>query len=86
MLATVLRNSRAIKMSIAIVRAFIALRRLTSLHQELSDQLSELQTRIGVHDEQLSSIYEAIENLLDDKSERKNWKERVRIGFTTKST
>ena len=35
----------------------------------------------GRHDIQLSSIYEAIENLLDDTIAKKRWEERERIGF-----
>jgi hypothetical protein len=45
----------------------------------------ELHERIGEHDIQLTAIYDAIENLLDDKVEKKNleknWIERERIGF-----
>jgi hypothetical protein len=33
------------------------------------------------HDVQLSSIYDAIENLLDEKVNQKSWEERQRIGF-----
>ena len=45
------------------------------------EQLRELKQRIGGHDVQLNQIYDAIENLLDDKTEQKAWKERERIGF-----
>ena len=41
--------------------------------------------RIGEHDVQLGAIYDAIENLMDEKTEEKvkkiNWKERERIRF-----
>ncbi|MBC7887910.1 MAG: hypothetical protein H7Z13_08465 [Ferruginibacter sp.] len=44
-----------------------------------------MQTRIGEHDTQLSSIYDALENLLDKKEEEKEqkekWLKRERIGF-----
>lgn len=33
------------------------------------------------HDVQLSSIYDAIENLLDEKVNQKSWENRERIGF-----
>jgi phage regulator Rha-like protein len=89
MLANVLKSKRAVKMSIAIVRAFISLKQLALQHKDFATQLEELRTelheRIGEHDTQLAAIYDAIENLLDDKVEEKhhekNWIERERIGF-----
>ncbi len=35
----------------------------------------------GGHDAQLNQIYEAIENLLDQKAEIIKWEDRQRIGF-----
>ena len=81
MLATVLRSERAVKMSIAVVRAFIELKRLASNYSEIAKQLNQLKDKIGEHDIQLSGIYDAIENLLDEKTEKKTWEERERIGF-----
>lgn len=81
MLASVLKSPKARKMNIAIVRAFIALKKFVSEHGELVGQLMELKQRIGEHDIQLSQIYDAIENLLDSKVEEKKWEERQRIGF-----
>ncbi|HEX7902645.1 MAG TPA: ORF6N domain-containing protein [Chitinophagaceae bacterium] len=85
MLASVLRSERAVKMNIAIVRAFIALRQLASDHKDLAEKLDQLKNemydRLGEHDTQLNAIYNAIENLLDDKVEKKSWEERERIGF-----
>jgi hypothetical protein len=81
MLASVLRSDRAIKMNIAIVRAFVAMREYTKYYKELSDQLSEIRQRMGEHDVQLNNIYDAIENLLDQKQEEKTWSDRDPIGF-----
>ncbi len=85
MLANVLKSKKAIKMSIAVVRAFIALKQIAIQHKDLAKRLEELRKelheRIGEHDTQLAAIYDAIENLLDDKVQQKNWKERERIGF-----
>lgn len=81
MLASVLKSPKARKMNIAIVRAFIALRKYVLDHREITEQLRELQQKISEHDVQLSQIYDAIENLLDQKIEEKKWKERERIGF-----
>ena len=85
MLASVLKSERAVKMNIAIVRAFIALRQIALHHKDLAEKLDQLKNemydRLGEHDTQLNAIYDAIENLLDDKAEKKNWEERERIGY-----
>ena len=81
MLASILKSPKARQMNIAIVRAFIALRKYAVQHREIFDQLSELKQRIGEHDVQLSQIYDAIENLLDQKVEEKKWEDREKIGF-----
>jgi phage regulator Rha-like protein len=81
MLASVLRSEKAVNMSIAVVRAFIALKTYAIQQHTLSDQLQEIRDRLGEHDVQLNSIYEAIENLLDEKADQKTWADRSRIGF-----
>lgn len=81
MLASVLKSPKARKMNIAIVRAFIALKKFVLQHNDVLEQLLELKQRIGEHDIQLNQIYDAIENLLDHKVEEKGWEERERIGF-----
>lgn len=72
MLASVLKSQRAIKMNIAIVRAFISLTQMMLQHKDLAERLEdlrkELHERIGEHDTQLAGIYNAIENLLDEKA------------------
>lgn len=81
MLASVLRSEKAVKMSIAVVRAFISLKDYVIKQNAVTEQLQELRDRLGEHDVQLNSIYDAIENLLDEKEEKKNWEDRPRIGF-----
>jgi phage regulator Rha-like protein len=85
MLASVLKSERAVKMSIAVVRAFIELKKSIFLHNQLATKIEALQMHLGEHDAQLNSIFEAIENLSDDKTdkefEREKWRNRKRIGF-----
>jgi len=81
MLASVLKSAKARKMNIAIVRAFIALRKSVAQFSDIWEQLGELRTRIGEHDVQLAQIYDSIENLLDKKVDPKDWENRNRIGF-----
>lgn len=85
MLASVLKSERAVKMSIAIVRAFIGLKKSVLQYNLLVTKIDVLRMHLGEHDAQLNSIFEAIENLLDDKIdkefEREKWRNRKRIGF-----
>lgn len=85
MLASVLKSERAVKMSIAVVRAFIDLKKNALQYNGVMEQIENLKDHLGEHDVQLNKIYEAIENLLDDKTEKElkenAWKSRKRIGF-----
>ncbi len=81
MLASTLKSFKARRMNIAIIRAFIALRRIVSQKDKLTELFIQLKDRIDEHDVQLKSIYDSIENLLEEKINTKNWKERERIGF-----
>jgi hypothetical protein len=63
MAANVLRSPRATQMSVVIVRAFVRLRQLLIDHKALAARLSELDARVGAHDEQISALVEAIRQL-----------------------
>ena len=79
MAASVLNTSRAVEVSVYVVRAFIRLRELLSTHAELSQKLAELESRVDGHDEQIAELIEAIRQLLSpaEKPER-------RIGYRLK--
>jgi cell division protein FtsB len=81
MAATVLNSERAVKMSLVIVRTFIQLRKQILDYSELAEQIKALKQHLDGHDAQLNQIYDAIENLLDEKAEQKSWENRTRIGF-----
>jgi phage regulator Rha-like protein len=81
MLASVLKSAKAREMNITIVRAFIALKKAIIQNDQLVNFVKELKERLDNHDAQLSGIYDAIENLLDEKVTQKSWEERERIGF-----
>ena len=84
MLSGILNSDKAISMNIAIMRAFVEVRRVLLQQSDLKTQLKEIKERLGEHDEQLNQIYDTIENLLDEKAEENKWNERERIGFKTK--
>jgi hypothetical protein len=81
MLSGILNSDKAIAMNIAIMRAFVEIRRILIQETDLRKQLSEIRERIGEHDTQLNAIYDAMENLLDEKAAQKKFEERKRIGF-----
>lgn len=81
MLSGVLRSSKAINMNIAIMRAFVDVRKILLQQTDLDEQLNQIKNRLGEHDIQLNEIYDAMENLLDEKIALKKREERQRIGF-----
>jgi len=81
MLSGVLNSDKAIAMNIAIMRAFVEIRRILIRETDLRTQLKEIRERLGEHDTQLNAIYDAMENLLDEKAAQKKFEERKRIGF-----
>lgn len=81
MLSGILNSDKAINMNIAIMRAFVQVRRIVLQRNDVHEQLKEIQEKISEHDIQLSAIYDAIENLLDEKAALRKWEEREKIGF-----
>ena len=64
MAATVLSSSRAIEMSIFVVRAFLRLRSVAATHRALADKLDDLEERVTNHDEELRKIFGALRRLI----------------------
>lgn len=81
MLSGILNSDRAIQMNIAIMRAFVEVRKILLQQNDIKEQLKELKDRVSGHDMQLSQIYDALENLLDEKAAERKWENRERIGF-----
>jgi phage regulator Rha-like protein len=81
MLSGVLNSDKAINMNIAIMRAFVEVRRVIAQQTDLREQLKLIKERLGEHDAQLNHIYDAMENLLDEKAIQRKWEDRERIGF-----
>jgi hypothetical protein len=81
MLSGILHSDKAIVMNIAIMRAFVEVRRILFRQNDLKEQLKQIKERLGEHDAQLNHIYDAMENLLDEKAAQRKWEDRDRIGF-----
>uniref|UniRef100_UPI00404A5D1A ORF6N domain-containing protein n=1 Tax=Flavobacterium sp. TaxID=239 RepID=UPI00404A5D1A len=78
MLASVLKSPKARKMNIAIVRAFIALRKVILNIESLQNQMKDLETK---YDHQFEDIYDAIQFLMTENKEIATLNERNKIGF-----
>ena len=78
MLASVLKSPKARKMNIAIVRAFIALRKTLLNIENLKSQILELETK---YDKQFEDIFEAIQFLITDNEISVKKTERSKIGY-----
>ena len=81
MLSGILNSDKAISMNIAIMRAFVEIRKILLRQNDIKEQLAQIRERLGEHDVQLNQIYDAMENLLDEKAAERKWDERDRIGF-----
>jgi phage regulator Rha-like protein len=81
MLSGILNSDKAINMNIAIMRAFVEIRRVLLQQNDFKEQLKEIKEKLGDHDVQLNQIYDAMENLLDEKAAQRKWDNRERIGF-----
>jgi hypothetical protein len=81
MLASILKSERAVKMNIAIVRAFIALRKISMHYNELAEKIKELEIR---YNKQFSDVYDVLVAMQEDKKQADDFANRERIGFKTK--
>ncbi len=82
MLASVLRSENAIRMNIAIVEAFIALKEFSITYKELAEKLNELENKF---DKQFKDVYDAINFLLQKDNQETAQKQRSRIGYRKES-
>ena len=63
-LSSVLNSPRAVKVNIAIMRAFVKLRQTLETNRELAQKFAELEGRVGKHDKEINAIIEAIRQLM----------------------
>jgi hypothetical protein len=73
MLASVLNSPTAIAASIYVVRAFVKLKEVLSVHQELSEKINDLERRtfekLDEHSDQLLLVFQALRELIYPKQE-----------------
>jgi hypothetical protein len=69
MLSSVLNSEKAIEVNIAIMRAFVQMRKFLETHRELALKLEELERTVLSHDENIQLIFETIRHMIEKKSE-----------------
>jgi len=82
MLASVLNSQTAVEASVRVVRAFVLMREQLAAHKELAHQLSDLEQRVGAHDEAIANLFEAIRQLVEPPVPEN----RHEIGFHVRET
>lgn len=65
MLSSVLRSPRAVQVNIAIMRAFVRMRRLLATPGELVTQLNQLADSVQLHEEQIKTIADVLRRLME---------------------
>ena len=78
MLSSVLRSERAVQVNVAIMRAFVGLRRLLATNETLARKLAALERGLEGHDQAIKSLFDAIRQLMAPSA-----KPRCEIGFHT---
>jgi hypothetical protein len=76
MLSSVLNSERAVRVNIAIMRAFVKLRETLETNRELARKFAGIEQRVGQHDSEISAIIDAIRQLMAPPA-----KPRREIGF-----
>ena len=78
MAAAVLNSTRAIQVSVYVVRAFVRLRELLATDSEFSQRLSAAERKLGSHDQAIATLVNAVRSLVTPPEPK-----RRPIGFVT---
>ncbi len=84
MLSSVLKSKRAKEMNVAIMRTFIALRKLVLGYAEIMGELEEIRKKVTGYDDQINLIFEYLKQFEQVKQQDLEYKNREKIGFKPK--
>lgn len=76
MAASVLNSPKAVEMSVYVVRAFIRMRTMLLQYKEIAQKVTDLEAKLGKHDEAIVSIINAVKQLMEPPKPKKK-----EIGF-----
>jgi hypothetical protein len=78
MLSGVLKSERAVKVNVAIMRAFVSLRDMAVHYRDLARKLGELERRCNRHDYKIKVVFDALKKLIHEPEPP-----RHQIGFVS---
>jgi hypothetical protein len=81
MAANVLKSTRAVTMSVEVVRAFVQLRKIASSHGKIERILAELEiavvARLNRHDQEIEALFGVLGKLIEEDHEQTSGIRRV---------
>jgi hypothetical protein len=81
MLSSVLKSKQAVDINIAIMRTFVMLRKILYNYKELLRWQSEMEQKLGEHNNQILMIFEYLKQFEKSKIEELEKQHRPKIGF-----
>jgi phage regulator Rha-like protein len=69
MLSSVLKGKRAIQVNVAIMRAFVRLRRILATHKDLAAKFEDLERRVDKHAADIKLVSQIVRQLLEPAPE-----------------
>ncbi|MGV3631851.1 MAG: ORF6N domain-containing protein [Bacteroidota bacterium] len=81
MLSSVLKSAKAREMNIAIMRTFIALRKVALNYSEIFKAMDEIQSKMSDQDSQIELIFEYLKRLEEHRQQENEYQSRRKIGF-----
>ena len=78
MLSSVLKSKRAKEMNVAIMRAFVALRKLMLNYSDLKIEIETIKNKVSNHDKNIELVFQYLDELLEKKESPKP---RKKIGY-----
>ncbi len=82
MLSSVLNSEKAIEVNIAIIRTFVFIRQYALHYKDLNEKLQKLEKK---YSKNFKEIYQALNLLIEDKTQQQQQLNREPIGFKTNS-
>lgn len=79
MLSNVLKNEKAIQMSIRIIEVFVKLRETLLLHKDISLLVEQIEKRVGKQDQRIDTLFNYLNKFLEKETQP-----RTEIGFKRK--
>ena len=77
MLANVLKNDRAIRVSVKIIEIFVKMREVITSHKELLSKIEEIDKKVSNQDQKVELLFKYVKNFMQNEDER------PKIGYKT---